>query len=80
MENTVNSKTAKTIRRRIGSVYAVPCINEESLTKWDQIFEVYFSDSPIKKAEEIQELLGDGYTVVFSDIYFIKYIYIDIKC
>lgn len=76
----MNSKTTKNIRRRIGSVYAVPCINEETLTKWDQIFEVYFSESLIKKAKEIQGRLGDGYTVVFSDIYFIKYIYIDIKC
>ena len=46
MENNVNSKTTKTIRRKIGSVYAVPCINEETLTKWDQIFEVYFSEKP----------------------------------
>ena len=53
MENNVNSKTTKTIRRKIGSVYAVPCINEETLTKWDQIFEVYFSEKPFNEAKKI---------------------------
>ena len=79
MENNVNSKTTKTIRRKIDSVYAVPCINEETLTKWDQIFEVYFSEKPFNEAKKIEKLLGKGYTVVFSDIYFIEHIYRDFK-
>ena len=61
MERTVNSKTTKSKIVRIGSIYAVPVINEETLTYWDQQFLVYDHQDPkviakkYKYCEEMQD-------------------------
>ena len=77
MERTVNSKTTKSKIVRIGSIYAVPVINEETLTYWDQQFLVYDHQDPKVIAKKYQEIrLGSGYSVDLNGIYYVKDEYI----
>ena len=79
MERTVNSKTTKSKIVRIGSIYAVPVINEETLTYWDQQFLVYDHQDPKVIAKKYLEIrLGSGYSVDLNGIYYVKDEYIEL--
>ena len=75
----MNSKTTKSTLKRIGSIYAVPVINEETLTYWDQQFLVYDHQDPKVIAKKYQEIrLGTGYSVDLNRIYYVKECYEEI--
>ena len=75
----MNSKTTKSTLKRIGSIYAVPVINEETLTYWDQQFLVYDHQDPKVIAKKYQEIrLGTGYSVDLNGIYYVKECYEEI--
>ena len=76
----MNSKTTKSTLKRIGSIYAVPVINEETLTYWDQQFLVYDHQDPKVIAKKYQEIrLGTGYSVDLNGIYYVKECYEEIS-
>ena len=77
----MNSKTTKSTLKRIGSIYAVPVINEETLTYWDQQFLVYDHQDPKVIAKKYQAIrLGTGYSVDLNGIYYVKDCYEEIPC